>query len=104
MAAVLKSDPRFDTRKRTLFAATQVTLFTCVNACFFRVVAFFWPKFAVGQISTSKMIFACGGIDERDLSSFLISPMQKSTLGAKFGPVESAISEQKGAFARVTCG
>jgi hypothetical protein len=69
VAAVLKSDPRFDPRKRTLFVVTQVTPFTRVNACFFRVTAcFFAHSLRWGQVSTSKMIFACNGIDERDLS------------------------------------
>jgi hypothetical protein len=48
----LKADPRFDPRTRTLFAATQVTIFTRVNACCFRVTACFCPKFvkfAVGS-------------------------------------------------------
>jgi hypothetical protein len=79
VAAVLKSDPRFDPRKRTLFAASHVTLFTRVNACFFRVTACF---FRWGQISRALL-------PKRFLGPFLISLMQESTPGANFGTVES---------------
>ena len=51
VAAVLKSDPRFDPRERTLFAVTQVTLFARVNACFFiRAIACFLPEVCCGGV------------------------------------------------------